>query len=88
MLATTLPAEFAETDVIGQDVDDIGPLAELLFQGGKLGVDFAVFGRPLVFVLLLQFIKRRVELLGERGICKPLSFPETSSERGLAQFVP
>jgi hypothetical protein len=32
MLATTLPAEFAPTNVISQDVDDVGFLAEFFLE--------------------------------------------------------
>jgi hypothetical protein len=41
MLTATLPPELAPTDLVGQDVDDIGPLSELRPERGKLVVDGA-----------------------------------------------
>jgi len=48
MLAPALPAELSPADVIGEDIDDIGPLAELPPQGGELGIGGLVILFPLL----------------------------------------
>jgi hypothetical protein len=65
VFAAALPTHLAPAYVVCQDIDDVGFLAELLFQCGKLGVNLLVFGSPLFLVFFLQVIVGGVELCSE-----------------------
>lgn len=68
MPATALPAEFPEADVVGQDVDDVGLLAETLFESREPRVDLFVLGRPRFAAAIGEGLERGVELLGDRRV--------------------
>ncbi len=71
MFTAALPAHLTPTYIVGQDVDDVGFLAKLLFQRRELRVDLLVLSRPFFFVSLFQRLIRGVELLSERGTYEP-----------------
>ena len=52
-------------DIVGQDVDNVWFLPELLLERCEFRIDCLVFLGPLGTVFLLKYIVRGVELLGE-----------------------
>ncbi len=67
MFTATLPAQLAPAHIIGENVDDVRFLAELLLQRREFLVDGLVLLRPFVLVSLLVSQEGPVGLKGGRA---------------------
>jgi hypothetical protein len=65
MLPATLPTDLTPTDIVCQNIDDVGFLTELFFKCRQLRIDLLVLGSPLVLVFFLQVLVGGVELRSE-----------------------
>ncbi len=64
VLAAALPAQLAPAHVVGENVDDVGRFAELLFEGCQLGVYGFIFRGPFDCITFLDCVEGSIELGG------------------------
>ena len=63
VFAAALPAHLAPTHIVGQDINDVGLLAESFLKGGKLVIDLLVLLRPVFCIPLLMVQEGSVWLI-------------------------